>query len=154
MNPSQSTAPGSALFVLLFSLACVAFGRFALEPRLGAAPEQCGDPRRSGGGAGCAQPGEPLRDGRRWLFGAKVPLASATERDLVAIPGVGPALARRILDERRRRGGFKTLNELRSVHGVGPVLQARLGAALEVEEPGHGAGLTGAPGGPPSPPGP
>ncbi len=39
---------------------------------------------------------------------------------LVALPGVGPALAGRILALRRERGSFRNLDELRGVKGIGP----------------------------------
>lgn len=154
MTPSTSAVPSATLFMLLFVITCSSLLRFALQGNPGSVPVRCSDPRRGSTGVGCSNAGVPLVDGRRWLFGAKVPLASATERDLVAIPGVGPSLARSILEERRRRGGFRDLSELRGVHGVGPVLQVRLGAALEVGASYGGAGVIEAPAAPPSAPAP
>ena len=36
------------------------------------------------------------------------------------LPGIGPALARRIVEERERRGRFESTDALRSVLGLGP----------------------------------
>jgi competence protein ComEA len=38
---------------------------------------------------------------------------------LEELPGIGPALAAAILEERDRRGGFRSINELRDVRGIG-----------------------------------
>jgi competence protein ComEA len=44
--------------------------------------------------------------------------ASASELDL--LPGIGPTLAQRIIEYRDRHNGFKTIDELRQVSGIGP----------------------------------
>ncbi len=46
-------------------------------------------------------------------------LNTATQAELEALPGIGPALAKAVLDERQRRGGFRSVNELREVRGIG-----------------------------------
>jgi competence protein ComEA len=38
---------------------------------------------------------------------------------LESLPGIGPALASAIIAERDRRGGFRSVNELREVRGIG-----------------------------------
>ncbi len=48
-----------------------------------------------------------------------VNLNTATQTELETLPGVGPAIATSILDLRKRKGGFKTVNELRDVKGIG-----------------------------------
>lgn len=51
-----------------------------------------------------------------------LPLNSATARELERLPGVGPALARAIVEDRARRGPYRSLADLRRVRGVGPAL--------------------------------
>ena len=46
-------------------------------------------------------------------------LNTATSTQLEALPGIGPALAAAIIDERERRGGFRSVQELRDVRGIG-----------------------------------
>ena len=57
---------------------------------------------------------------------ARVELNGATREALETLPGVGPALAGRILEERERRGGFSALEDLLSVRGIGPATLERL----------------------------
>lgn len=47
-------------------------------------------------------------------------LNTATQADLEELPGVGPATAKAILDERERRGRFGSVEELLDVRGIGP----------------------------------
>jgi competence ComEA-like helix-hairpin-helix protein len=53
-------------------------------------------------------------------------LNRANAEDLDRLPGIGPVLARRILDQRARAGPFRSVDELRAVRGVGPRLLERL----------------------------
>jgi competence protein ComEA len=51
--------------------------------------------------------------------GALIDLNNATSAQLETLPGIGPALAGAIIAERDRRGGFRSVNELREVRGIG-----------------------------------
>lgn len=51
--------------------------------------------------------------------GAKVDLNTATVTDLDTLPGVGPVLAQRIIDYRAAHNGFRTVDQLREVQGIG-----------------------------------
>lgn len=45
----------------------------------------------------------------------------ASAAQLEALPGIGPALAGRILEDRERRGPFASAADLGRVRGIGPV---------------------------------
>lgn len=55
-----------------------------------------------------------------------VHLNTATEADLIQLPGIGPVLAKRILEYRRQVGGFKSVEQLLEVKGIGPKKLERL----------------------------
>jgi competence protein ComEA len=50
---------------------------------------------------------------------APLNLNTASATDLQTLPGVGPAMAARILDYREKTGGFKKIEELMNVKGIG-----------------------------------
>ncbi|MFF2204220.1 helix-hairpin-helix domain-containing protein [Streptomyces sp. NPDC058145] len=64
-----------------------------------------------GPGAGGAAPGAGPA--------APVSLSTATVDQLDTLPGVGPVLAQHIVDYRTRHGGFRSVDELRQVNGIG-----------------------------------
>ena len=51
---------------------------------------------------------------------------------LVALPGVGPTLAGRIVAHRQQMGAFASLEDLTAVPGIGPALVERLRALVTV----------------------
>jgi len=51
---------------------------------------------------------------------------SATAQQLEALPGIGPSLAAKIVDDRSRNGRFRTLADLDRVPGIGPKLLERM----------------------------
>lgn len=55
---------------------------------------------------------------------------TATADELDRLPGVGPALAQRIVERRTSRGPFRTLADLDSVPGVGPAMLRDAGPHL------------------------
>jgi competence protein ComEA len=98
--------------------------RAALERRIPPAVSPHHDPTAS---AAEAAPGAGL------LFGGRMDLNAAAAADLEALPGVGPALAGRIVAARERRGRFDAVDDLLAVPGIGPATLARVAPYLRVE---------------------
>jgi competence ComEA-like helix-hairpin-helix protein len=60
-----------------------------------------------------------MAGGKGLLFGFPIDINGAEADDLLAIPGIGPARARSIVQFRERRGGFKSLEDITHVKGIG-----------------------------------
>ena len=56
----------------------------------------------------------------------KLDLNTATAQELEALPGIGPVLARRIVEYRDRFGPFQKVEDLLAVRGIGPVLLEKI----------------------------
>jgi competence protein ComEA len=81
-------------------------GQRVLVQRVGeATPAAPGTPGAGGNGSG-----DPS---------ALINVNTATPAELETLPGIGPTLAEAIIAERERRGGFRSVNELRDVRGIG-----------------------------------
>lgn len=98
--------------------------REALESQLAAADSA----RHAKLGKGKKKRQRTLREGP--LPQAKVDLDVATEAEIVALKGVGPALAHRIVVERDSFGPFGSLEGLKRVRGIGPALVAKLDSTV------------------------
>ena len=140
---------GAVLVLLLFVLGTgwdlwrAAHPRLA---RLGADPAVAGAGRGPGGAAGLpAEPGAAVSPTTRFAGDARssasvdaAPLAAPLDinradlADLDRLPGIGPVLARRILERRRDRGKFQAVEDLLAVPGIGPRLFARLRTRVRV----------------------
>ena len=62
--------------------------------------------------------------------GAALNVNHATAVELEGLPGIGPALARRIVADREAQGPFATVSALDRVPGIGPALLERLGGLI------------------------
>ena len=57
---------------------------------------------------------------------ASISLNAASPEELDRLPGVGPATATKIVAERERRGGFRAIEELLDVRGIGEAKLAKM----------------------------
>lgn len=64
--------------------------------------------------------------GRSTGSSGRIDLNRATAEELDALPGVGPAIASRIVAYRSEHGSFRTWSDVEEVAGVGPALRKKL----------------------------
>jgi competence protein ComEA len=114
-------------------------GLYRLPPgaRIAAAIQRAGGPRR-GADLSAVNLAARVQDGQQVLVprrgaaqaaasgtgapgaaGAKPSLANATVEQLDQVDGIGPTLAKRIVDYRQAHGGFRSFDELKQVEGIG-----------------------------------
>ena len=62
----------------------------------------------------------------------RINLNTASEADLQAVSGIGPALAKRIVAYRTDHGPFRSTDDLQNVRGVGPRSIERIGSQVTV----------------------
>jgi competence protein ComEA len=80
-------------------------GQQVIVPVRGAALAAAGGGSPSGGAPGASA--------------GPISLSQASEAQLESLDGIGPALAGRILEYRQQHGGFRSLDELKEVSGIG-----------------------------------
>ena len=117
--------------------------RVRASGRVAGAVARAGGPTRRGDLAG-VNLAAPLQDGQQVLVpaagpgagaagrasGGRVSLGSASAEDLDGLDGIGPTLAKRIVDYRQSHGGFRSIDDLRGVEGIGEKRLAALRKAL------------------------
>lgn len=64
--------------------------------------------------------------------GDKIDLNTATIEQLDALPGIGPAIAQRIVDYRQANGPFATPQDIMNVKGIGPATYEKLAELIAV----------------------
>jgi competence protein ComEA len=98
-------------------------GQQIVVPRRGAVPTATaaagGSAAPAAGAAAGSAPGQP------------VSLSSATVEQLDTLDGIGPTLAARIVQYRDAHGGFRSVDELRQVSGIGDKRFAALKKAVQ-----------------------
>lgn len=97
-----SRLAGGILTAGLIWLVLIAMTRSEIEP-----PASSGDAQHA---LAAARPWPDMR----------IDLNSADEARLDLLPGIGPSLARRIVENRRRFGFFDSIDNLQRVSGIGP----------------------------------
>lgn len=104
------------------------------------------DAGAAGDGSGGATPGPAALEGFDAPAAAAAPktpdagtlttrinINTAARVELELLPGIGPALAGRIIDYRASHGDFKAVEELDRVKGIGPKLLEKLRGRVVVE---------------------
>jgi predicted flap endonuclease-1-like 5' DNA nuclease len=64
------------------------------------------------------------------IFFKPIPINRADKEILCTLPGIGPVMAERILARREAIGGFKRIDELQMIQGIGPKKLALLRAHI------------------------
>jgi len=63
-----------------------------------------------------------LKEGEEiWVPGGAININKAPLEQLTYLPGIGPELAKRIIEYRERNGEFRTILELQNVKGIGEI---------------------------------
>ena len=78
------------------------------------------------------QPPPPSPTGTGSSAGGVVDLNTATADQLDSLPGVGPSTAQAIIEERQRRGRFRSVDELLDVRGIGDARLAQIRSKVRV----------------------
>lgn len=60
----------------------------------------------------------PLSVRQRYLLGHRVDINKAPVNEMSGLPGISDSIARAIVEERRRRGGFRRAEDLLAVRGI------------------------------------
>jgi competence protein ComEA len=83
-------------------------------------------PRRGAAGASAAVSATQGAGGAGGVAQAPVSLNTATAEQLDTLDGVGPATAQKIMEWRKQHGGFRSIDDLSEVPGIGPKRLAAL----------------------------
>lgn len=67
------------------------------------------------------------------IFGERLDINRATLGHLQSLPQIGPSRAQAIVELRKERGGFKQIEELEDVRGIGPKTLIKLMPYILVE---------------------
>lgn len=109
----------------------VADGEQIYVPRPGEEPPASArDPGGAGSAAG-ATSGSGAEDGAEDA-GGPIDLNTADATELEALPGVGPAIAQRIVEHREKNGAFASVDALLEVSGIGPATLEEIRAQATV----------------------
>jgi competence protein ComEA len=63
----------------------------------------------------------------------KINVNTATLEELDVLPGIGPAIAQRIIDYRNQNGAFKQIEDLKKVRGIGDALFSQIKDMVTVQ---------------------
>ncbi len=100
-------------------------------PLPGRASDATSDAARDAAGARSPPPPDTAPGGDATPM---VNVNTATAADLERLPGIGPVLARRIVEHREAKGLFRRLDDLLEVKGIGPKMLRRIQPWLRLDD--------------------
>lgn len=66
----------------------------------------------------------------------RINVNTADRQTLESLPGIGPTYARRIIDYRKKNGGFKRIEELKNIRGIAQKRLDKLKPFIKLKDPG------------------
>jgi comEA protein len=75
----------------------------------------------------------PSAEASAETLATRININTALKAELELLPGIGPALAGRIIEYRQQRGPFKSVDDLDGVKGIGPKVLGKLRERVVVE---------------------
>ena len=125
---------------LILCAVIIGYNAFYTPPELDAPTVIYIDPSSAGEEAGNSnRPPEDEGGGEEYEpqplpLSAKVHINTADAGELDTLPGVGPALAQRILDYRASHGGFRQVEQLMEIDGIGEKTFEKLEPYVTLDE--------------------
>ena len=84
-------------------------------------------------GSGCALQRSSIPASQRFVLGMALNINEASPEDLESLPGVGPSVAKAIVEDRTQNGPFSSIEALDRVKGIGPKTIERLREFITAE---------------------
>lgn len=78
-------------------------------------------------------PRKPQEGDERGISNGLININYADQRLLETLPGIGPAIAQRIIEYRERTGGFSSIEEIMNVDRIGPATFERIKDLITVD---------------------
>ncbi|MCW9706972.1 ComEA family DNA-binding protein [Fodinibius salsisoli] len=66
---------------------------------------------------------------------SRINVNKADRETLKTLPGIGPAYSKRIIEYRQKNGGFKTIEELKKIKGIGEKRLEKLKPFVKLKDP-------------------
>lgn len=120
---------GKAIIILTI---VIALGLLAtrLRPELDSGPKS--DIGESEFNAGSQRYSEGYAASGQYYRSQKIDVNRANMAQLTEVKGIGPVLAKKIIDYRKKYGYFQTLRELQNISGIGPKLIRQWEPIIEI----------------------